>query len=62
MKNKKVLSLDLAALMAGAGVRGQFEERIKGVVKDIEAAEGEVILFIDELHTMVGAGTCVDVR
>ena len=56
MKSKKVLSLDLAALMAGAGVRGQFEERLKGVLKDIESAEGQVILFIDEIHSMVGAG------
>lgn len=56
MKGKRVLSLDLAALMAGAGVRGQFEERLKGVLRDIEQAEGKVILFIDELHSMVNAG------
>ena len=56
MKDKRVLSLDLAALMAGAAVRGQFEERIKGVLRDVEAEQGKVILFIDELHTMVGAG------
>jgi ATP-dependent Clp protease ATP-binding subunit ClpB len=44
------------ALTAGAGVRGQFEERLKGVIKDIEAEHGKIILFIDEMHTMVGAG------
>lgn len=56
MKDKKVLSLDLAALTAGAMLRGQFEERLKGIIKDIEHANGKVILFIDEIHTMVGAG------
>jgi len=56
MKSKEVWSLDLASLMAGAGVRGQMEERIKGVMRDVQEADGQVILFLDELHTMVGAG------
>jgi len=56
LKNKRVLSLDLGALLAGAKYRGDFEERLKSVLKDLAKEEGRVILFIDELHTMVGAG------
>ncbi len=56
LKDKRVLSLDLSALLAGSKYRGEFEERLKSVLNEIEAAEGSVILFIDELHTMVGAG------
>jgi ATP-dependent Clp protease ATP-binding subunit ClpB len=56
LKDKKVLSLDMAALLAGAKYRGEFEERLKSVLKEIAQAEGSVIVFIDELHTMVGAG------
>ncbi|MFW6379391.1 MAG: AAA family ATPase, partial [Guyparkeria sp.] len=56
LKDKRVLSLDMGALLAGAKFRGDFEERLKGVLNDIAKAEGRVILFIDEIHTMVGAG------
>ncbi len=56
MKGKRVLSLDMAALVAGAKYQGEFEERLKAVLNDIEKEAGNVILFIDELHTMVGAG------
>ncbi|OIO69075.1 MAG: ATP-dependent chaperone ClpB [Zetaproteobacteria bacterium CG12_big_fil_rev_8_21_14_0_65_55_1124] len=56
LKNRTVFSLDMTALMAGAKYRGEFEERLKAVLKEIKEAEGRIILFIDELHTIVGAG------
>ena len=56
LKNKKILSLDMASLLAGAKYRGEFEERLKAVLKEISLENGQVILFIDEIHTMVGAG------
>ena len=56
MKNKRVLSLDIAALIAGAKYRGEFEERLKAVLQELEKEQGQIILFIDEMHTLVGAG------
>ena len=56
LKNKRILALDMGALLAGAKFRGEFEERLKAVVKEILESEGEIILFIDEMHTIVGAG------
>jgi len=56
LKGKQLLSLDLGAMVAGAKYRGEFEERLKAVLKEIEAAQGQVVLFIDEMHTLIGAG------
>ncbi len=56
LNDKKILSLDMGALVAGAKYRGEFEERLKGVIKEVGQSNGEIILFIDELHTLVGAG------
>lgn len=56
LKNKKILSLDMGALVAGAKYKGEFEERLKAVVEEVVAAQGNIILFIDEIHTLVGAG------
>ncbi len=57
LKNKRIISLDLGALVAGAKFRGEFEDRLKAVLKEIEESSGQIILFIDELHTLVGAGS-----
>ena len=56
LKNKKIFALDMGALVAGAKYRGEFEERLKNVLDEVKKSEGEVIMFIDELHTIVGAG------
>jgi ATP-dependent Clp protease ATP-binding subunit ClpB len=56
LKNKKLIELDMGALIAGAKYRGEFEERLKGVLKQVQKANGDIILFIDEIHNLVGAG------
>jgi ATP-dependent Clp protease ATP-binding subunit ClpB len=56
LKSKRIYSLDMAALIAGAKYKGEFEERLKAVVKEVEESEGEIILFVDEIHTLIGAG------
>ena len=56
LKNKRLMSLDLGAMLAGAKYRGEFEERLKAVLEEISDAGGEIVVFIDELHTLVGAG------
>ena len=55
LKSKQIYSLDMGALVAGAKYKGEFEERLKAVVNEVTQAEGEIILFIDEIHTLVGA-------
>src|SRR5207253_10826334 len=56
LRDRRVIALDIGALIAGAAYRGEFEERLKGVLKEVAEAQGTIILFLDELHTVVGAG------
>jgi ATP-dependent Clp protease ATP-binding subunit ClpB len=57
LKGCKLIGLDLAALVAGASMRGEFEERLKSVLEEVTKSDGEIVLFIDEMHTVVGAGS-----
>src|SRR5690606_29970551 len=56
LKDRRLMALDMGSLIAGAKYRGEFEERLKGVLDEVKAAEGEIVLFIDEMHTLIGAG------
>jgi ATP-dependent Clp protease ATP-binding subunit ClpB len=56
LKHRRLMALDMGALIAGAKYRGEFEERLKAVLDEVKGAEGEIILFIDEMHTLIGAG------
>ena len=56
LKDKKLFALDMGSLVAGAKYRGEFEERLKAVLEEVKASDGQILLFIDELHTIVGAG------
>ena len=56
LKEKKIFALDMGALIAGAKFKGEFEERLKGVIKEVVTSNGDIVLFIDEIHTLVGAG------
>ena len=62
LKTKRIVALDMGSLVAGTSFRGQFEERLKALLKEVEESNGEIILFIDELHTLVGAGAAQGVR
>ncbi len=61
LKNCRLIGLDMGALVAGASMRGEFEERLKAVLEEVTKSDGEIILFIDEMHTVVGAGVSLSV-